>query len=152
MPRIDKVNEEIRHCLASLLTSVKDPRVRGVVSIVHVDTTPDFKQARIYISVLNDSDTQEVLKGLKSAAGFLRRELGRSVDLRNTPELLFIRDESIKYGSHILDLLHTIKPAPVEDVEPIAESKNDGNANPDEDEDADHDDANNEDPDIDANR
>ena len=63
MPRIDKVNEEIRHCLASLLASVKDPRVRGVVSIVHVDTTPDFKQARVYISVLNDTDTQEVLKG-----------------------------------------------------------------------------------------
>jgi ribosome-binding factor A len=112
MPRIDRVNEEIRHCLASLLMSVKDPRVHGVVSIVHVDTTPDFKQSRVYISVLNDSDTQEVLKGLKSASGFLRRELGRSLDLRNTPELFFVKDESIKYGSHILDLLHSIKPAP----------------------------------------
>lgn len=151
MPRIDKVNEEIRHSLASLLTSVKDPRVRGVVSIVHVDTTPDFKQARIYISVLNDSDTQEVLKGLKSAAGFLRRELGRSVDLRNTPELLFIKDESIKYGSHILDLLHTIKPSPVEMADPSKESKDDANANPDEDEDegVDHDNANHKNPDID---
>ncbi len=118
MPRIDKVNEEIRHCLASLLASVKDPRVRGVVSIVHVDTTPDFKQSRVYISVLNDSDTQEVLKGLKSAAGYLRRELGRMLDLRNTPELLFVRDESIKYGSHILDLLHSIQPAPGDEEEP----------------------------------
>lgn len=149
MPRIDKINEEIRHCLASLLATVKDPRVHGVVSIVHVDTTPDLKQARIYVSVLNDSDTQEVLKGLKSAAGFLRRELGRNLDLRNTPELLFVRDESIKYGSHILDLLHTIKPAPVDEADPNTETKNDAIVKSDEDEDAENDDADNEDPDID---
>lgn len=111
MPRIDKVNEEVRHCLASLLMTVKDPRVRGVVSIVRADTTPDFKQSRIYVSVLNDSDSKEVLKGLKSASGYLRRELGRTLGLRNTPELIFLKDDSIKHGARILDLLQTIKPA-----------------------------------------
>lgn len=112
MPRIEKVNEEVRNCLASLLMTVKDPRVRGVVSITRADTTPDLKQSRIYVSVLNDSDSQEVLKGLKSASGYLRRELGRILDLRKTPELIFVKDNSIRHGAHILDLLETIKPSP----------------------------------------
>jgi ribosome-binding factor A len=109
MPRIDKINEEIRNCLASLLSSVKDPRVRGLVTIVRVIATPDLKQARVYVSVLEDSSADEVLKGLKSASGYLRRELGSALRLRNTPELIFIRDESIKHGAHILDLLQSVK-------------------------------------------
>ncbi len=109
MARIDKVNEEIRQNLSALLASVKDPRVRGLVTVVHVDTTADFKQAHVYISVLNEADTAPVLKGLSSAAGFLRRELGKKVELRHTPELIFVRDESIKQGAHIYDLLQSIK-------------------------------------------
>jgi ribosome-binding factor A len=109
MPRIEKINEEIRDCLASLLSSVKDPRVRGLVSIVRVLATPDLKQARVFVSVLDDSSADDVLNGLKSAGGYLRRELGRVLRLRNTPELIFVRDESIKHGARILDLLQTMQ-------------------------------------------
>ncbi|MBO5917476.1 MAG: 30S ribosome-binding factor RbfA [Oscillospiraceae bacterium] len=112
--RIGRVNEEIQRELSTLIRSVKDPRVTGMISITAVDTTPDLKYAKIYISVLDKSDCTQVLKGLKSASGFLRRELGRALQLRATPELTFIRDDSIDQGAHILDLLRdptVVKPA-----------------------------------------
>ncbi len=112
--RIGRINEEIQRELASLIPTVKDPRVSGLISVTAVDTTPDLKFAKIYISVLDKSDCTQVLKGLKSAAGYLRRELGRSLNLRNTPELNFIQDDSIDKGAHILDMLRNpevVKPA-----------------------------------------
>lgn len=112
--RIGRINEEIQRELASLIPSVKDPRVTGMISVTAVDTTPDLKYAKIYISVLDKSDCEQVLKGLKSAAGWLRRELGRSLNLRNTPELTFVRDDSIDKGTHILEMLRNpevVKPA-----------------------------------------
>ena len=112
--RIGRINEEIQRELASLIPSVKDPRVTGMISVTAVDTTPDLKFAKAYISVLDKSDCTQVLKGLKSASGYLRRELGRALQLRYTPELTFIRDDSIDKGAHILDLLRdptVVKPA-----------------------------------------
>ena len=112
--RIGRINEEIQRELSTLIRSVKDPRVTGMISITAVDTTPDLKYAKIYISVLDKSDCTQVLKGLKSASGFLRRELGRALQLRATPELTFIRDDSIDQGAHILALLRdptVVKPA-----------------------------------------
>ncbi|MBQ5840404.1 MAG: 30S ribosome-binding factor RbfA, partial [Clostridia bacterium] len=92
----------------------KDPRVSGLISVTAVDTTPDLKFCKLYISVLDKSDVNQVLKGLKSASGYLRRELGRTLNLRNTPELTFVRDDSIDQGAHILDMLRNpevVKPA-----------------------------------------
>ncbi len=112
--RIGRINEEIQRELSTLIRSVKDPRVTGMISVTAVDTTPDLKYAKIYISVLDKSDCTQVLKGLKSASGWLRRELGRALQLRATPELTFIRDDSIDQGAHILDLLRdptVVKPA-----------------------------------------
>ena len=112
--RIGRINEEIQRELSSLIPSVKDPRVTGMISVTAVDTTPDLKYAKIYISVLDKSDCEQVLKGLKSAAGYLRRELGHALNLRNTPELTFIRDDSIDQGAHILEMLRNpdiVKPA-----------------------------------------
>lgn len=112
--RIGRINEEIQRELASLIRSVKDPRVTGMVSITAVETTPDLRFAKIYISVLDKSDCNQVLKGLKSASGWLRRELGRALQLRYTPELVFERDDSIDKGAHILDMLrdpNVVKPA-----------------------------------------
>ena len=110
--RIGRINEEIRKELSALLRTVKDPRVaEAMLTITHVDTTTDLRQCRVYISALNCKDEKELMKGLKSAAGFLRRELGSRVDLRYTPELFFIADDSIAYGAHILDMLHHVKPA-----------------------------------------
>ena len=112
--RICRINEEIQRELSNLIRTVKDPRVTGLISVTSVDTTTDLKFCKLYISVLDKSDVNQVLKGLKSASGYLRRELGRTLNLRNTPELTFVRDDSIDYGAHILDMLrdpNVVKPA-----------------------------------------
>jgi len=77
----------------------------GMVSIIRVDTTGDLRYARVWVSVLDKNQEKDVMRGLKSAAGFLRRELGRALQLRYTPELQFIADDSIEYGAHILEVL-----------------------------------------------
>ena len=109
--RIGRINEEIQRELSDQLRRLKDPRVSatGMVSITRVDTTGDLRYARIYISTLDKTRETEVLKGLKSAAGFLRRELGRALQLRYTPELQFIADDSIEYGAHILEMLRDVR-------------------------------------------
>ena len=109
--RIGRINEEIQRELSDQLRRLKDPRVSatGMVSITRVDTTGDLRYARIYISTLDKTRETEVLKGLKSAAGFLRRELGRALQLRYTPELQFIADDSIAHGAHILEVLRKVE-------------------------------------------
>ena len=105
--RIGRINEEIQRELADQLRRLKDPRVSqvGMVSITRVDTTGDLRYARVYVSVLEKTREADVLKGLKSASGFLRRELGHALQLRYTPELQFTGDDSIQHGAHILELL-----------------------------------------------
>jgi len=109
--RIGRINEEIQRELSAQIRRLKDPRVSGtgMVSITRVDTTGDLRYARVYISVLDKSQEKDVLKGLKSASGFLRRELGSALRLRYTPELQFSADDSIEYGAHILELLHDVE-------------------------------------------
>ena len=112
--RINRINEDIQRELASLIRTVKDPRVHGLISITRVDTTTDLRYCRVYVSVLDHSDVKEVVKGLKSAAGYLRRELGSALKLRYTPELQFVEDDSIGQGAHILSMLRdpsVVKPA-----------------------------------------
>lgn len=110
--RIGRINDEIQKELSALLRTVKDPRVTDcMLTITHVDTTSDLRYARVYISALNCQDEKGLMKGLKSASGYLRHELGQKVDLRYTPELQFIMDDSIAHGAHILDLLSHVKPA-----------------------------------------
>ena len=106
--RIGRINEEIQRELANQIRTLKDPRVSGtgMVSITRVDTTGDLRYSRIYISVLNKDQEKDVMKGLKSASGFLRRELGAALRLRYTPELQFVADDSIQYGAHILGLIN----------------------------------------------
>ena len=114
--RIGRINEEIQRELAAQLRRLKDPRVSqvGMVSVTRVDTTGDLRYAKVFISVLDKSQEKDVLKGLKSASGYLRRELGHALQLRYTPELTFVRDDSIDQGAHILDMLrnpNVVKPA-----------------------------------------
>ena len=111
--RIDRINEEIQRELASLIPMVKDPRVTGMISVMAVDTTTDLRYAKVFISILDKSDEQQVMRGLKSASGWLRRELGHRLQLRYTPELSFVLDESIDKGAHILAMLrdpNVVKP------------------------------------------
>lgn len=113
--RIGRINEEIQRELSALLRTVKDPRLQsGLVTITHVDTTSDLRYAKIYISALDKENEKEMMKGLKSASGYLRRELGAALRLRYTPELQFIADDSIQQGAHILEMLRdptVVKPA-----------------------------------------
>ena len=110
--RINRINEEIQKELSALLRTVKDPRVQDtMISITRVETTPDLRYTKVYVSFLQEERVKDAMAGLKSAAGYLRRELGSRVDLRYTPELQFIADDSIAYGAHILDMLNHVKPA-----------------------------------------
>ena len=112
--RIGRINEEIQREMSSLIRTVKDPRVSGMISITAVETTPDLKYCKVFVSMLDKSDCSQVLKGLKSASGYLRRELGRTLNLRNTPQLSFVQDDSIDKGAYILGLLRdpeVVKPA-----------------------------------------
>ena len=104
--RIGRINEEIQRELADQLRRLSQV---GMVSITRVDTTSDLRYARVYISVLDKDQEKDVLKGLKSAGGFLRRELGRALQLRYTPELQFIADDSIQHGAHILEILRQVE-------------------------------------------
>lgn len=107
--RIGRINEEIQRELAALFRTVKDPRVHGLVSITHVETTPDLRYAKVYVSVLDKSDVKEVIKGLKSAGGYLRRELGHSLQLRYAPEIVWAEDDSIAYGAKMLELINSLE-------------------------------------------
>ena len=107
--RIGRINEEIQKELAELLRSVKDPRVQDtMISITHVETTPDLRYAKVYVSFLQEEKAQDAMKGLKSAGGYLRRELGRTLNLRYTPELVWALDDSITYGAKMLKLINSL--------------------------------------------
>ena len=102
MARIDKINEEVRRELATVIRELKDARIPMMTSVVAVHVTNDLRYAKAYISVMGTEEEQKkAIEGLKSAAGFVRREMGRRVDLRYTPEFIFELDHSIEHGAHI---------------------------------------------------
>ena len=103
--RIGRINEEIMRELSTSIRSLKDPRVQGMITITAVDTASDLRTAKVHVSVYDKSRSKEVLKGLKSAGGFLRRQLGASLQLRYTPELVFEEDHSIEHGTRIFEIL-----------------------------------------------
>ncbi len=108
--RIMRINEEIQKSLAQKLRSVKDPRVSGtMISITHVETTPDLRYAKVYVSFLEESKAADALKGLKSAGGWLRREISGDLKLRYTPELQWALDDSITYGNKLLSLINSLE-------------------------------------------
>lgn len=108
--RIGRINEEIQKELASLIRNLKDPRVQDtMISITHVETTPDLRYAKVYASFLQEEKAGEALKGLKSASGYLRRELGRALQLRYTPELVWTLDDSITYGAKMMKLINSLE-------------------------------------------
>lgn len=106
--RRGRINDEVQRELASILRDVKDPRVSGAfVSITAVDVTPDLKFAKIYYSSLM-GDKKELARGLRAASGFIRSQIAQRLNLRITPELTFILDDSVAHGAHISKLLNSI--------------------------------------------
>ena len=107
--RIDKAAEDIKYALVEILRNIKDPRVSKLLSIIHLDLAGDLSQVKVYVSALEGKEkTLESVKGLKSAAGFVRRELSQRVKLRNTPEVIFIADDSIEQSAHINSIIHKL--------------------------------------------
>ena len=98
--KMTRINEEVLRELSNILRGeIKDPRISPMCSVVAVEVAPDLKSAKAYISVLGDEAAQKsTMEGLKSSAGFIRRKLAENVNLRNTPEMTFILDQSIEYG------------------------------------------------------
>lgn len=109
--RRGRVNERIREEMTDIITKVKDPRVsEAFISITMADCTADLKYCKIFYSVIGGSEVEaETQKGLESATGFIRTQLAHRLDMRQTPELKFILDDSMKNGAHISDLLRQIK-------------------------------------------
>ena len=105
-----RINGEVQRELANIIRGgIKDPRISPLTSVVAVDVAPDLKTCKAYISVLGDSEAQKAtLEGLKSAEGYIRRELAHTVNLRNTPEIRFILDQSIEYGVHMSKIIDEV--------------------------------------------
>ena len=107
---IARTNDDIQRVLSELLRSVKDPRVQpGMISVTRVETTGDLRYAKVWLSVYGMQNEKEFKRGLKSASGWLRKELGSSMSLRYTPELVFELDHSIEYGAHINRLINELE-------------------------------------------
>lgn len=105
-----RINEEVHRELSNIIRSeIKDPRINPMTSVVAVEVAPDLKSAKAYISVLGDEKSQkETLAGLTSAEGYIRRELAKSVNLRNTPQIRFIMDQSIEYGVNMSKMIDDV--------------------------------------------
>ena len=107
--RIMRIKEEIQKSLSDALRTVKDPRVSGtMISITRVETTPDLRYAKVYVSFLEENKAADAMKGLKSAGGYLRREVANDLKLRYTPELVWELDDSIVYGARLLSLINSL--------------------------------------------
>ena len=108
--KLARTNDDIQFVISELLREVKDPRVQqGMISVTRVETTGDLRYSKIWLSVLGMKDEKEFRRGLRSTAGFLRRELGNSMKLRYTPELIFEIDHSIEYGAHINEVINSLE-------------------------------------------
>ena len=105
-----RINQEVLKELSVLIrTELKDPRIHPMTTVVAVEVAPDLKTAKVYVSVLgNEQEQQDTLKGLKSAAPFLRMQLASTLNLRNTPQLFFTVDQSIEYGVHMSKLIDDV--------------------------------------------
>ncbi|MBQ2855391.1 MAG: 30S ribosome-binding factor RbfA [Oscillospiraceae bacterium] len=107
--RIVRINEAIQKELSALLRTVKDPRVQDtMISITRVETTPDLRYTKVYVSFLQEEKVKDAMAGLKSAAGFLRRQLGSNLQLRYAPEIVWALDDSITYGARMLNLINSL--------------------------------------------
>ncbi|SDY84595.1 ribosome-binding factor A [Proteiniborus ethanoligenes] len=111
LKRIGRISEEIKRIVSNvIMTELKDPRISSMTSVTLVEVTRDLRYAKIYISVLgNESEISDTIKGLESSKGFIRKEIGKNLNLRYTPEPMFYLDKSIEHGFQISKILNEIK-------------------------------------------
>ncbi len=107
--RIDRVSEDIKREIASIMRELKDPRIQGMLTVVNVEVSSDASFAKVYVSAMEGIETAKLaVKGLTSATGYIRREVGKRLHLRHTPELKFVADDSIEKGMSIAKMLGDI--------------------------------------------
>ncbi len=108
-----RINSEVQHELSNIIRGgIKDPRISSLTSVVAVEVSPDLKMCKAYISVLGEEQARkDTLAGLRSAEGFIRRQLAKSINLRNTPEIKFEMDQSIEYGVNMSRLIDEVNSA-----------------------------------------
>ncbi len=107
--RLGRIDEEFKKEMSSIISyDLKEPKVTGLVSVTRVKVTPDLRYAKVWVSILNAKNTDETLEGLKKSAGFIRAELAKRINLRYTPELSFVIDDSLEYGAKIDSILKDI--------------------------------------------
>ena len=107
--KIARINDDIQRVISAKLRDIKDPRVQqGMISVTRVETTGDLRYCKIWLSVMGLENEKEFRRGIKSAGGWLRRELGAVLNLRYTPELVFELDHSIEYGAHINEVINSL--------------------------------------------
>ena len=116
--RMGRIGEEYKKELSQIIDrELKDPSITGMISVTKVKVTNDLKYAKIYISILNSKDEKATIEGLKKSSGFIRTELAKRINLRNTPELIFEIDDSIEYGAKIDSILKEILPDKTKNID-----------------------------------
>ena len=114
-PRLGRIDEEYRKELSQIISyELKNPNITGLISVTKVKVTNDLKYAKVYVSILNSKNIKATLAGLKQSSGYIRTELAKRVNLRNTPELIFELDDSMEYGAKIDSILKEIMPKNVD--------------------------------------
>ena len=113
--RMSRVDEELKKEISNIITyDLKDTNITGLISVTKVKVSGDLKYAKVYVSMLNAKDNKQVLAALKKSAGFVRTEIAKRINLRTTPEIIFIFDDSIEYGSRIDTILKEV----IKDIKP----------------------------------
>jgi ribosome-binding factor A len=108
--RLNRINEELKKEISNIfLFELKNPNITGMLSVTKVKITPDFKYAKVYVSILNSKDVEKTMQGLKESAGFIRSRIAKEVNLRITPELVFEIDDSLEQGMRIDSILKDLK-------------------------------------------
>lgn len=116
--RIGRIDEEYRKELSQIIGyELKNPNVTGMISVTKVKVTTDLKYAKVYVSILNSKNIKDTMDGLKKSSGFIRSELAKRVNLRNTPELIFEIDDSLEYGAKIDSILKEILPDKTKNID-----------------------------------
>ena len=110
-PRLGRIDEEYKKELSQIIGyELKNPNVTGMISVTKVKVTTDLKYAKVYVSIMGSKNLKDTMKGLKNASGYIRTELAKRINLRNTPEIIFEIDDSIEYGAKIDNILKEIMP------------------------------------------
>ena len=109
--RLGRIDEELKKEISNIITyNLKNPSITGMISVTRVKITPDLRYAQVYVSILNSKNVKETLAALKKSSGFVRTEVAKRINLRITPEIIFVLDDSMEYGERINKILKEILP------------------------------------------